>query len=201
MANSLARRDGLPFEKALGVWFHYNIAALNAAVGLPALFLDYDRLLAAWEPELRRCATALAISWPADDGDFRKRMNTFIQPGLRHHRSSPGQLQQLPAPVRQLHDVLFQASAQPSLYDGQLDATVRRLFQDFEAYASFFANDADAVRSGVVMAWRGGNGAHFKYLQFKRAGPRPQLVQRILGDKLRRSICKRLAETCCWLQP
>jgi hypothetical protein len=140
VASSLFRRDAVPFNKALGIWFHYNIAALKDAAGLPIVFLNYDHLLASWEPELRRCAATLGLDWPKDELQHREAMNSFIQPGLRHNQSSLDQLQELPQPVQELYQVLLEASTQPSTPDHRFDETINRLSKDFHAYASFFQN-------------------------------------------------------------
>ena len=132
------RRDAIPFDKAVGIWFHNNLIALKDAAGLPMFFSSYDRLLAAWEPELRRCAAALEIDWPKDEARHRETMNAFIKPGLRHNQSSLDRLQQLPPPVRELYQILLDACHQPSLYDNRFDETINRLSRDFHAYASFF---------------------------------------------------------------
>lgn len=79
VANSLERRDAIPFDKAVGLWFLHNLTALKDAAGLPIVFLSYDRLLEAWEPELRRCAAALELDWPKDEQRFRESMNAFLQ--------------------------------------------------------------------------------------------------------------------------
>src|ERR1035437_6176590 len=140
VASSLFRRDAVPFNKALGIWFHYNIAALKDAAGLPIVFLNYDHLLASWEPELRRCAATLGLDWPKDELQHREAMNSFIQPGLRHNQSSLDQLQELPQPVQELYQVLLEASTQPFTPDHRFDETINRLSKDFHAYASFFQN-------------------------------------------------------------
>src|SRR6185295_18114718 len=39
VANSLGRRDAMPLRKAMELWFHYNIAALESASEVPLAFL------------------------------------------------------------------------------------------------------------------------------------------------------------------
>ena len=232
VAGSLMRRDAIPFDKALGIWFHNNIVALKDAAGLPIVFSSYDRLLAAWEPEMRRCAAALDLDWPKDEARYREAMNAFIKPDLRHNQSSLDQLQKLPYPVQELYQVLLEASNQPSLYDHRSEATINRLARDFHAYTSFFpantqppsrenlfeetvnrlSNDLDAYTSYLssdpntprreqVMAWRARRGLPFQYFPLQSQSPPPKLIHQLLGEKMCRSICKRLAEACCWLRP
>lgn len=234
VAGSLMRRDGIPFDKAVGIWFYHNIVALKDAAGLPIVFSSYDRLLAAWEPELRRCAAALNLDWPKDEQRHREAMNAFIKPGLRHNQSSLDRLNELPYPVRELYQVLLEASNQPSICDNRFEETISRLAKDFHAYASFFpastqppsrknplevtvnrlSNDLDAYISyfhfpsdantphrELVIAWRARNSLQFQYLALQSKNRPSKRVQQLLGDKMCRSICKRLAEACCWFHP
>ena len=232
VANSLMRRDGIPFDRAVGIWFHYNLVALQDALALPVVFASYDRLLAEWEPEMRRCAAALELGWPQDEARYRETMNAFIKPGLRHNQSSADQLQQLPDPVRELYQILLEASLQPSLYDGRHAAAIQRLFREFQAYASLLAappqpptyeqplettvnrlsNDLDAYishfphaanppRRELVIAWRARNSLQFRYLGVQTQHQLSPRIQQLLGDKLCRSLCKRLAKACCWFHP
>ncbi len=200
VANSVMRRDGIPFEKALGLWFHHNIVALNDAAGLPLVFLNYDRLLAAWEPELRRCAQALELDWP-EEAPLQAAMNAFIKPNLRHNQSAAERLQQLPHPAQELYQILLQASTQPAVDRQQFDATINRLLTNFQDYASFFPNEIKGLNREVLMTWRNGNGSGFQCMRVQAKNAPPRLVHQILGDKFCRSICKRLAQACCWLQP
>ena len=138
VANSLGKREPVRLNHAVGAWFNYTVTALRDAAGLPTAFLSYDRLLTGWEPELRRCAATLSLNWPKDEDRLRREMNAFIQPGLRHHQTSPARLRELPHPVQELYHVLEEASTRPTLPDAGFHATIRRLARDFFAYAPFF---------------------------------------------------------------
>jgi len=135
VAGSLMRRDGIPFNRAVAIWFHYNMVALQDAAGLPVVFLSYEKLLAGWEPEMRRCVDALKLDWPADAQKYQTAMDTFIQPGLQHNRTSVNRLQELAPPVQELYQVLLAASRQRPANEAQFLATVERLSKDFQPYA------------------------------------------------------------------
>jgi hypothetical protein len=139
VAGSLMRRDGIPFPHALGIWFHHNIAALRDAAGLPLVFLNYEKLVAAWEPEMRRCAAGLNLAWPADEAAHRAAMGAFIKPELRRNRSSADQLEKLPAPVRELYRLMLDACETPQAGGEKFAATVARLAREFQDYATFFS--------------------------------------------------------------
>jgi len=195
VAGSVMRRDGVPFNKALGIWFHHNIIALQDAAGLPTVFLSYERLVENWEPELRRCAAALELPWPKDEAKFRDAMNAFIQPGLRHNRAGADKLQTLPAPVRELYQLLLEASSLP-VYDHRFEEKINRLSQEFHDYAGFFP-------SGLRILGRELEKADAKNHRWDLSlpAPVPNLPQRWFGKKFCRSICKRLAKAYCWLHP
>jgi hypothetical protein len=201
VASSLMRRDGISFNKALGIWFNHNLTALKDAAGLPIVFLNYDRLLENWDRELRRCAAALNLDWPKDEARHRASMNAFIKPSLRHNQSARDQLQPVPEPVRELYDILFAASTQAPAPDSRFNETIDRLAKDFHAYASLIPNDDDTPRRGLVMTWRRPEGSGFQSQRFDSKDAPPNFIHRLLGNKLCCSLCKRLAKICRWLLP
>lgn len=138
MASSLVKRDSFFFNQALGLWYHYNLVALQDTAGLPVFFLSYERYVASWEPELRRCAAALGLNWPADDQALRTSMDSFIDPKLRHHQSPPERLLELPRPVQELYQVLSTACQTSESHRDHWEETIRRLSSEFHTYASFF---------------------------------------------------------------
>lgn len=155
VASSLMRRNGIPFEKALGIWLHYNIVALREAAGLPIVFLSYERLLAAWEPELRRCAAGLGLEWPERDEPLRQSIESFIDPSLGHYRSPPSRLRELPPPVLELYQALSEACLRVSGGQDGLEQTVERLSKEFHAYASLFQMMAVPPTPGrLTRMWR-----------------------------------------------
>lgn len=138
VAQSLVKRNSLLFNNALGIWLHYNLAALDGSAGLPTVFLSYERFLADWESELRRCWTELRLHWPKDETMLRARLNSFVDPALRHNNSSTDQLQNLPRPVLDLYQLLSNACDGSAPRNGDFDAAVQRLKVEFHTYASFF---------------------------------------------------------------
>jgi hypothetical protein len=170
VAHSLKRRDAMRLGQAFGLWFNYNLAALEGCRGVPIAFLGYDHLLESWEPELRRVTDSLAIPWPAETNAFRDAMKKFIRPGLRHSQSSTSDLQGTPLPVRELNEALFGTLDAQGALDS-LFATAERLTREFRSYASFFDSGLD--NAAIVQA------------------PRPHYVQRTWW-RWKRSIRKRL---------
>jgi hypothetical protein len=232
VAGSLMRRDGIPFAHALGIWFHYNIAALRDAAGLPLVFLNYEKLVTAWEPEMRRCAAGLNLAWPADEAAHRAAMNAFIKPELRRNRSSSDELEKLPLPVRELYRLMLDACETPRAGGEKFTATVARLEREFQDYATFFsptiigttfdtphaemhrrlsqnldgclAQIAGAGKPAgreLVTAWRENQQAQFQFAAVRCKKSAPKFLQKILGERTYRSLCKRVAELFCRLHP
>jgi hypothetical protein len=195
VASSVMRRDGVSFNKALGIWFHYNIVALKDAAGLPISFLSYEHLLENWEPELRRCAAALGLAWPMDEAKFRAAMRAFIQPGLRHNRAGADRLQTLPAPVRELYQLLLDASSLP-IHDNRFEEKINQLSQEFHDYAGFFPSGLRSLGRELEKA-----DAKNHRWDLTPSAPAPKLPQQWFGKKFCRSVCKRLAKVYCWFHP
>ena len=143
VANSLENRDRIPLHQAFGIWFNQNLVALKDAAGLPTVFLAYDQFLESWERELRRCALALALEWPADDQPLKQVMRSFIRPELRHSKSSAEKLQGAARPIQTLFAALSEAIAHPTAPEDRLRDTVTGLFKEFYDYASFFQSGLD----------------------------------------------------------
>jgi hypothetical protein len=143
VAVSLSKRDGIPLQKGFGIWFNHYIVALKDAAGLPSVLLGYDAFVESWETELRRCASALDLDWPADEQQLRQVMSAFVRPELRHSEATPEDLQAIPHPVRELYEALLDATRHPHAPDDRFRETVNRLSSDFQAYAAFFQSDFD----------------------------------------------------------
>ncbi len=106
VVNSLAKRNGIPFDKSYDIWFNYNISALHAAADIPIAFLSYDKFLENWQSELKRCANELEIEWPEKDSHLRTSMESFIRPDLRHSFSSSGEIKDAPIHAQELYELL-----------------------------------------------------------------------------------------------
>lgn len=136
VAKSLEARNGIPFNAAIGIWFHYNLAALRNISGLPAVFLNYEHFLIHWESELRRVVDSLGLPWPADTAALRREVEAFLDPKLRHNRSAEDGLGALPKPARRLYQVLSAAAKAETADLLELEQTGKELSDQFRAYAS-----------------------------------------------------------------
>lgn len=110
VAQSLEKRNGFPLEKGLEIWFTYTLAALKGAEGLETVFVSYDSFLADWKSELKKCAEALGVEWPADEAELKEKMASFVRHDLRHSVSGLDELLAVnaPDPVIRLYGVLLE---------------------------------------------------------------------------------------------
>lgn len=105
VARSLEKRNGVPLNIGLAMWFNYNLAALNGIDGLETVFVLYDSFLSNWKTELRKCSDALGIDWPADDSELIEKMTSFLRHDLRHSVSGLDELKaaNVPEPISRLY--------------------------------------------------------------------------------------------------
>lgn len=142
VAKSLKKRNNVPFDKAVGFWMNHNLFALEACSDVPTVFVNYDQFVESWEPELRRIAETLHLDWPANGEELKREMDSFVQPGLRHNRSGSADLDSIPAPARELYQLILgqtrKSEREPAFHD-----RVRRLAMEYRTYSSFFNTDMD----------------------------------------------------------
>ncbi|MFI5294016.1 MAG: methyltransferase domain-containing protein [Thermodesulfovibrionales bacterium] len=143
VARSLQKRDGFALDKGFGIWFNYNITALQAIDMIPRVFISYDRFLEDWEAELRRISEGLAISWPRDDGALREKIASFIRFDLRHSASTVEDLKKCgaPWPIIELYELFERLLAGEALNSSPNRETVDRLWNAFSSYARFYHHD------------------------------------------------------------
>ncbi len=143
VAKSLEKRDGFSHDKSFGVWYNYNIAALQTTIDVPKVFISYDNLLNNWEPELRRCTSILNITWPEDNARVKETVDTFLSPDLCHSTSTLKDLKEkeVPRPVIELYGLLEGLADAPTVNDSALTREVERISGEFLSYACFFQHD------------------------------------------------------------
>ena len=174
VASSLIRREPIPFERALAIWFNYCAAAVRDGTGLPLAFLSYDKFLTSWEPELRRCTSALGLEWPKDPERLRENIQSFLKADLRHNKSEPELSPETPAPVRELYRMLIEACGQSTARHDALHEMASRLYADYgngKSPGEFgtFASEESSRRP----SWRQRTWQRWQRSIRKRIGARP----------------------------
>ncbi len=150
VARSLQKEHSLPYDKFLGLWFYYNITALQTSLTIPNVYVLYDNFLNNWETELRRCANQLGVDWLEDDLHLKEKMAELIRPDLRHGVSSIGDLKNShsPYPVIELYELLVKVAEGVSMPNTQFKDSVDRLSREFMSYSCFFTSDC--IQSGEL---------------------------------------------------
>lgn len=104
VVRSLMRRDGFSPEKCNLLWLGHVLESLGpCGEGLLSLIVDYDRLIAAPEGELRRMSGALGL--PLDETQLRAYVEVFIDGAMRHAINDAGDLEAGPTRPPLVKDV------------------------------------------------------------------------------------------------
>jgi GT2 family glycosyltransferase/flagellar motility protein MotE (MotC chaperone) len=103
VADSLARREGLPRDLSLLLWTRSVDDMSRESAALPSVLVEYDSLLADWQRVVadisRRLALPLAIT-----PDAAAAITQYLDPGQRHHRHERDG--GLPAPLAAWYEAL-----------------------------------------------------------------------------------------------
>lgn len=97
VARSLQRRDGLAESRAFLLWLRHLLEAERGSRGMTRAVVTYDAVLADWRGTADAIARALGLGWPVAPESVAAEVETFIDPGLRHHAASREALDADPA--------------------------------------------------------------------------------------------------------
>jgi hypothetical protein len=84
VARSLARRDGIPKERAYLLWLNYMLEAERASRSHPRIVVSYEALLADWRKALSPLAPRLGLELPLNEPEISASIDAFLSPTLRH---------------------------------------------------------------------------------------------------------------------
>ncbi|WP_375415637.1 hypothetical protein, partial [uncultured Bradyrhizobium sp.] len=83
VANSLARRNGLPVAESLLVWLRHVLEAEHHSRSLPRSFIEYHVLVSDWRAVLKPLFEKMNVMWP-DLETIAHEVDEFLEPDLRH---------------------------------------------------------------------------------------------------------------------
>ncbi len=89
VAHSLAKRDGMPVDKALLLWARHMLDAERNTRGMKRVFVGYQELLDNWLSVAERIGVSLEIDWPISPIEARAEVDAFLRPSLRHWTADP----------------------------------------------------------------------------------------------------------------
>ena len=104
VADSLARRNGMPAWKAGLLYLDHSLQAEQATRSRPRLFTTYDRLIEDGPGVAQRIAYALGLG--SIPNPFAGAAASFLDPSLRHHQAPPSRDRSHPWALR-----LYEAAA------------------------------------------------------------------------------------------
>lgn len=128
VANSLYKRDRIPIETGMQIWFSHTYLTITHSSGNPRVFVDYDMLLESPGSQLLRIAKRLGLSLTEDKEKLARYTETFLDRNLRHHQSNPQDLRhpRIPARIRDMY-LLLREAATDRLADAQLISEFSRI--------------------------------------------------------------------------
>ena len=85
---SLNTRNRFQPSRAYLLWLRYVLEAEQSSRGHKRAFVSYPNVLQDWPLELSRAWNQLGLQWPENTETSEGEINLFIQPELRHHRST-----------------------------------------------------------------------------------------------------------------
>lgn len=88
VAASLSSRSRLtvPTTNAKLSWLRHVLDSVAGTSEVPRVFTRYEDLLEDWRAQVDTIAVGLGVSWPAPPEGVIEAVETFLEPGLRHHR-------------------------------------------------------------------------------------------------------------------
>lgn len=108
VAESLKQRDGIPHERSYFLWLQHVLDAERFSRGYPRVLITYEQLLSDWRNVVNHIALSLSLPEINKTEQLQKKVDDFLEPGLRHHVVAPenlggGYLLELAQSVYQAH--------------------------------------------------------------------------------------------------
>jgi hypothetical protein len=85
VARSLNKRDGFTEPQSCLLWLAHMLEAEFLTRGRPRVVVPYEGLLADWRGTTDRISQALNLRWPLASEPTALRVDSFLDPTLRHH--------------------------------------------------------------------------------------------------------------------
>lgn len=104
VAISLKKRNGIPLEAGLRLWYEYNIRFLNECTQTPVVVVDYDNLKINFEYELTGLLEE--IGSPLTAGEILDRVDGFYNGDLNHDPTERRLIEKLPGGIRRVYEIL-----------------------------------------------------------------------------------------------
>ncbi|MFC4172950.1 rhamnan synthesis F family protein [Microvirga sp. GCM10011540] len=151
VAGSLQSRNGFSRAQSLMLWLDHVLAGERFTRDMPRTFTLYDDLLQDWRPIVAKMGEDLGVIWPRDPMRAGTRIDEFLGPELRHHRTE----QDLSGADDPLHRLCakawealkrFTADAYDPAAQASLDEIQESLNQSLKALGPVLAASQETLR-------------------------------------------------------
>lgn len=148
IAQSLYKRNQMPTAVGELLWMLHMREAEMASRSLPRSFVEYQRVLQAWQVELERIGSDLQLRLVPNAGEHEE-IEGFLRPQLRHHHAGEDAGMPLLAPLRKLFlsEALLQ---QCELAEDEVDALLEPVSPIIQGLAKMLADSRAQTRSAEL---------------------------------------------------
>jgi len=105
VAQSLFARDGLSREHALFLWLRHVLDAERFTRELPRAVIQYADVLSDWRSVVRHISSTTGVTWRTMTPECLAKIDSLVQPALRHHLVEQSPLDLPPLLARWITDV------------------------------------------------------------------------------------------------
>ena len=88
VASSLNRRDSMSKEKGLLLWAYHFLLAEKHSRGYDRVFVSFDELIQNTDSTIEKISQSLNLKLASKYKKCKKKIETFLEPGLKHHNIS-----------------------------------------------------------------------------------------------------------------
>ncbi|HDL01847.1 MAG TPA: hypothetical protein ENH23_06415, partial [candidate division Zixibacteria bacterium] len=88
IASSLMKRNSFTLEKSYLLWVTYMFEAERWTRGHNRVFISYKDLLDDWREVVEIIENSMQIQWPVRKLEIEHKIDDFLDPALRHHKTT-----------------------------------------------------------------------------------------------------------------
>ncbi|MBA2658339.1 MAG: hypothetical protein H0U72_01955 [Nitrosospira sp.] len=130
---SLQKRDHFSKEKALVLWLSHSLYAEFYSRGLPRVFIEFDEVVKNPAEVLLKIEQESNLVFPIPINEACEKINSFVSPGLRHHKAD-ATLQQPQEPLPRMAYDLYRTFSERARDDKDSYEVIDSIAADFNAY-------------------------------------------------------------------
>ncbi len=144
VASSLAKRNGIPFEKSFFLWLQHVLPALIGSATYPRLVVDYDLFMENPVKQIDRIAAKFRLTATGENGNWvREDLDDYFDVNLRHTKFTAEQLEndiRAPIDIIELYDLLLKAAHdQVSIDSFEVRTRIQSSYDKLLSYGPLFA--------------------------------------------------------------